>query len=201
MAVDQQLKWGWETWVRDNTKKVKDTLNCQTGNITKSAKGFYIAHATEGRSNVECNATNNTCESFFPGRRFIPVYYDEKEPTLVMYQCLDLTFAINELEKSSAMSKLDSKWKGIIAQAKKFSEKIHYSFMMVLSQNPDKLSKDAKKKVDTFISSFNDQVPNFKISDKLFDLAARAIGWDGKKVYNVLSDVFKPDQSKSTCKY
>jgi len=97
MGVDQQIKWGWETWVRDNTKKVKDTLNCQTANITKIAKGFNIAH-TSGRDNVECDAANNTCTSLFPGKRLIPIYYDEAEPTFILYQCLDLTFAINKLE-------------------------------------------------------------------------------------------------------
>lgn len=98
---------------------------------------------------------------------------------------MDLTFAINKLEESSA--NLDSKWKGIIQAAKKFSDNIHYSLMIVLSQNPDKQSKDAKKRVDTFINSFSDLVSGYKNTDKLFNLAVKAIGWDGGKVYNVIS--------------
>jgi hypothetical protein len=96
---------------------------------------------------------------------------------------VDLTFAISQLETSGA--NIDSKWKGIIASTKKYSDNIHYSMMMVLSQFPE--SKTAKSNADAFISKFSDQVSTFKSTDKLFNLAVKAIGWDGGKVYNSLS--------------
>jgi len=129
-------------------------------------------------TNVYCEK-NDTCNSFFQGKRLIPVYYDEKEPTLILYQCLELSYAVSQLETSS--EKIDNKWKGIITSAKKVSENIHYSMMIVLSQNPDKQSKDAKLRLENFINTFSDQVPNLKITDKFVSPAAKAIGWDGKK--------------------
>lgn len=142
MAIDQQMKWGWDTWIKN--PKRKETLNCQSANITKIARGFNVAlnnplpDFTDANDNVYCDAANNTCTSLLPGKRLIPIYYDETEPTFILYQCLDLTFAINKLESSSVVKKLDSKWKGIINGAKKYSDNIHYSLMIVLSQNPDK---------------------------------------------------------------
>lgn len=88
MGLDQQFKWGWETWIRENPK---DSLNCQSANITKIKRGFNVALNNplpdfwDANDNVYCDAANNTCTSLFPGKRLIPIYYDEKEPTFILY--------------------------------------------------------------------------------------------------------------------
>lgn len=74
---------------------------------------------------------------------------------------------------------------------------IHYSLILVASQDPTTLSAGSVTNVNNFIKSLNDQVSGYKATIGVQG-AARLFGWDGGKNYTLGDDTIF-DQSNATC--
>jgi len=77
--------------------------------------------------------------------------------------------------------------------------KLHYSNMIVASQDPTNLSAASIKAYETFISNFPDVAPGYQ-KDYILELVAYLFGFDGNYKYG-LGDCVKIDQSEKTCKW
>jgi hypothetical protein len=78
-------------------------------------------------------------------------------------------------------------------------QNIHYSLILVASQNPTTLSQSAIASLDTYLKTLPDQVAGYKPSLGVAS-TARLFGWDGGKTH-ALSDDVKFDQSQATCNW
>lgn len=198
MRFDTQFKWGWDTFA----KLPNETLSCQSANITKTEKGFsWIQNKPVDAfagwpTTSNCDTVNFTCASYFPGKRLIPIYYDPVEPTVILYQCLDLKYAADYFVSEFNVG---SFWSNLISSTYNLLGNMHYSLMLVASQNPANLSSASIARVDKFINSFSDAVPKYKPT-RAVSTAAKLFSWDGKYVYGT-KDLDRLDQTRTTCKW
>ena len=86
--IDPQFKWGWSTFA----SKADETLNCKSVNLTKTSTGVtYTQNSIASLPSSmpsKCNASS--CEIYFLPARLQAIYYDESEPTVVLYTCVDV---------------------------------------------------------------------------------------------------------------
>ena len=144
---------------------------------------------------MKCDSTTGKCDNVFP-TPLEAIYYDATEPTFILYSCFDLKSAANVFMD---LLNVPPFWKNLIMRFQGWLGRLHYSNMIVASQNPTTLSETAVKAVDTFISNFSDTPSGYK-RDLFLEIAARAFGWDGNFKYS-LNDVPKIDQSQATCNW